>query len=80
MDSISNMTLADASPGESVVLGRPSAPTREVLRLMEMGLVPGADVVVTRRAPFGDPLEVITGTTRLCVRKDDAARFPVERP
>lgn len=50
-----------------------------VLRLKEMGLVEGARVVLTRRAPFGDPLEIEVRGTRLCLRKADAARFRVRR-
>lgn len=47
------------------------------VRLMEMGLVPGAAVTVTRTAPLGDPLEVAVCGTRLCLRKLDAHRFVV---
>jgi ferrous iron transport protein A len=48
-----------------------------VLRLKEMGLVEGARIVLTRRAPFGDPLELVVRGTRLVLRKEEAARFGV---
>lgn len=48
-----------------------------VLRLREMGLVEGSRVVLTRRAPFGDPLEIEVRGTRVCLRRADAARFAV---
>jgi len=48
------------------------------VRLMEMGLVPGATVTITRTAPLGDPLEVAVCGTRLCLRKNDAHRFVVD--
>ncbi|MBU0742442.1 ferrous iron transport protein A [bacterium] len=43
------------------------------LRLMEMGLTPGADVSVLRVAPFGDPIEILVRGTRLSIRKREAA-------
>ncbi len=49
------------------------------IRLMEMGLVPGAAVTITRVAPLGDPLEVAVCGTRLCLRKADAHRFVLVR-
>ena len=51
-----------------------------VLRLFEMGLTRGCRVVVTRRAPLGDPLEIEVRGTRLCLRNDDARRFVVDAP
>jgi Fe2+ transport system protein FeoA len=48
-----------------------------LVRLWEMGLVPGTAVRVTRRAPWGDPLEVHVRGTRLVLRAADAARFAV---
>ena len=47
------------------------------LRLMELGLVPGATVTVTRVAPLGDPLELSVLGTRVCVRKQAASAFVV---
>jgi ferrous iron transport protein A len=48
-----------------------------LLRLWEMGLVPGTPVRVTRRAPWGDPLEVEVRGTRLVLRAAEARRFAV---
>lgn len=47
------------------------------LRLCEMGLVPGTVVRVTRRAPWGDPLEIAVRGTRLVLRAADATVFVV---
>ena len=49
--------------------------TATVVRLFELGMVPGTPVSVTRVAPVGDPLELMILGTRLCVRREDAARF-----
>ena len=48
------------------------------LRLMEMGLTPGAHVKVVGAAPLGDPLELELRGYRLSVRKSEAARVQVE--
>jgi len=41
-------------------------------RLQDLGLVPGTDVKVIRRAPLGDPLEVELRGYRLCLRRSEA--------
>ncbi len=41
-------------------------------RLMELGLVTGAEVRVLRRAPLGDPLHVRVGDYELSLRADEA--------
>ncbi|MBN2445258.1 MAG: ferrous iron transport protein A [Phycisphaerae bacterium] len=41
-------------------------------RLMEMGLITGAEVRVLRRAPLGDPLQIRVGDCELAVRASDA--------
>jgi ferrous iron transport protein A len=42
------------------------------LRLMEMGLVPGAPVRVVRTAPLGDPLQVCVRSYHLALRRVEA--------
>lgn len=49
-----------------------------LLRLREMGMTPNSEVTVTRRAPFGDPIEVQIRGTRLCLRRVHAACFRVK--
>jgi ferrous iron transport protein A len=48
------------------------------LRLLEMGLTPGAVVAVVGRAPLGDPLEIEVRGYRLSIRKAEAARVEVD--
>lgn len=54
--------------------------TREpiMLRLMEMGLVPGAPVRVRKAAPFGGPLELEVRGYLLSIRREQAQRLSVE--
>jgi ferrous iron transport protein A len=70
--------LGEQPPGSTVVVEHlDGALDATAVRLMEMGLVPGAVVTITRAAPFGDPLEIAVCGTRLCLRRDDARRFVV---
>ena len=50
------------------------------LRLLEMGLTPGASVRVVAHAPLGDPLELEVRGYRLSLRRSDAARVAVAAP
>jgi ferrous iron transport protein A len=47
------------------------------LRLLEMGLTPGAEVCLLGTAPLGDPLEFELRGYRLSVRKSEAARIVI---
>ena len=72
-------TRLDAvAPGRAVIVDHiEGAVDGTVLRLMELGLVPGASVTVTRRAPLGDPLELSVLGTRVCVRRKEARAFVI---
>jgi len=47
-------------------------------RIMDMGLVKGAEIEVERVAPLGDPLEVKIKGYHLSLRKVEAAKIYVE--
>ena len=47
-------------------------------RIMDMGLVKGAEIEVERVAPLGDPLEVKIKGYHLSLRKSEAAGIFVE--
>jgi len=47
------------------------------LRLMEMGLVPGAPVRVVKSAPMGDPIEVCIHNYHLALRRTEARSIQV---
>jgi ferrous iron transport protein A len=48
-------------------------------RLLAMGLTPGAEFCVRRRAPLGDPIEIAVRNFTLTLRKAEAAILVVER-
>lgn len=47
------------------------------LRLMEMGVVPGAPVRVVKAAPLGDPIQVCVRDCHLALRRSEARAIEV---
>jgi Fe2+ transport system protein FeoA len=72
------MRLSQFQPGKGgkIILVQSEGPVGQ--RLMEMGLIEGADVQVVRIAPLGDPIEVLVQNYRLSLRKVEADRVEVE--
>lgn len=77
LEEMTGPRLDTLPKGARCVLGAPDGFDPMVMRLLELGMTAGAEVTLTRRAPWGDPLEVSVRGTRLCMRRSDAARFPV---
>ena len=46
-------------------------------RLLTLGLYPGVQIEVLRRAPLGDPIQVRSGSTLLSIRKTEAEGIKV---
>lgn len=46
-------------------------------RLMDLGLVPDAEVLVLRRAPLNDPIEVRIANAYVALRREEAERIEV---
>lgn len=72
-------TLGQVELGQRCVVERLDLPRREALRLMEMGLTPGAAVRVLRRAPLGDPILLRVRGYSLSIRNSEACRIEVQR-
>lgn len=66
--------LADGEVG--IIVGIECAPP-VARRLMEIGLTPGTEITVLRRAPLGDPLEVTVRGIHLSVRRSEARSIDV---
>lgn len=47
-------------------------------RLLAMGFTPGAEVMIRKKAPLGDPVELCLRGYELAIRLDDAARIEVQ--
>ena len=66
-------TLADLSPGQRADVLSVSGDPALVQRLYEFGLLEGEQVEVIARALLGDPIEISLGSSRLSLRKSEAA-------
>jgi Fe2+ transport system protein FeoA len=77
----------------SVATGRPlgdlSARTRAVVLsieaeeefmrpLLDLGLTPGTPILIVRRAPLGDPIEILVRGCHFSIRREEANRILVE--
>ncbi len=51
--------------------------TAHGLRLMELGVVPGAPVRVVKSAPLGDPLQICVRDYHLALRRSEAQSITV---
>ena len=47
------------------------------LRLMELGVVPGADVRIVKTAPLGDPIQICVRDSHLALRRSEAQSITV---
>jgi ferrous iron transport protein A len=71
-------TLAELRVGATASVREVQGFDDVALRLMEMGLTPGALVAVVGEAPLGDPLELEVRGYRLSVRRSEAQRIEVD--
>lgn len=64
--------LSELVPGEKGGVARVAAEGQIRRRLLDMGVTPGAAVVMRKKAPLGDPLEVTVRGYELTLRKSEA--------
>src|SRR5689334_2122531 len=67
-------TLADLRSGEQGILDRLDLPEDIARRLMELGFLPGNEVVPARRAPGGGPRVFRVDGSEVALRHETAAR------
>ncbi|MBL9122042.1 MAG: ferrous iron transport protein A [Planctomycetaceae bacterium] len=72
------MTLADLQIGGRGRVREVAGGDDVTLRLLEMGMTPGAVVELVGQAPLGDPLEFSLRGYFLSVRRAEAARVAIE--
>jgi ferrous iron transport protein A len=72
-------TLAQLKPGDRAIIRHVCGESSGLYqRLMEIGLLEGAEVQLVRFAPLGDPLQVRLRDSHFSLRKRDAASVQVE--
>ena len=70
--------LSDFSVGERGTVKTVSGEGRIRRRLFDMGVTPGAEVMLRKKAPLGDPIEVTLRGYELTLRKTEAALVTME--
>lgn len=78
-DGKATTTLDKAELNVDYVIIACKLPIRLQTRFEELGFVAGIKVVVTKKAPFGDPLELDIMGYSLCVRASEAKHITIAR-
>lgn len=71
-------SLSELKIGEHGVILSVSGEGRVRRRLFDMGVTPGARVLMRKKAPLGDPLEINIRSYELTLRKSEAACVTLE--
>ena len=78
MQSVGSINVGDVVTLNTVLIGtsgtivKVDGEGRVRRRLFDMGLTPGAEVFLRKKAPLGDPLEITLRGYELSLRKDEA--------
>lgn len=72
-----NMTLDKLAIGETGIIQTVGGEGILRRRLLDMGLTPRTRVMVRKRAPLGEPLEIFLRGYELTLRADEASKISV---
>lgn len=70
--------LAELHPGGRARVRRVHGAPDFSRRMSELGLVPGTEIRMVRRAPFGDPIEFVVRGTHFSIRRAEAEGIRVD--
>ena len=70
--------LSEFSIGESGRVTKVDGEGRIRRRIFDMGITPGAEIFLRKKAPLGDPIEVTIRGYELTLRKDEANLVSLE--
>ena len=65
-------SLKDLAPGEKAIVSKLVGAGSIRRRIIDMGIVPGAEIEMERYAPLGDPIEIKLKGYHLSLRKEEA--------
>ena len=71
-------TLDLFSVGESGTVKTVSGEGKSKRRLFDMGITPGAEILMRKKAPLGDPIEITLRGYELTLRKTEAVCVKTE--
>ena len=72
------MTLDNLKVGDSCLVKKISGEGRIRRRIFDMGITPGTEIYLRKKAPLGDPLEITVRGYELTLRKQEAELVEVE--
>lgn len=72
-------SLRDLTPGEKARVGKITGTGPIKRRMVDMGVVPGAEIEMIRYAPLGDPIEIKIKGGHLSLRLEEAERIIVSQ-
>ena len=75
---MTNKLLSEFSVGERGSVKAVSGEGKMRRRLFDMGVTPGAEIFLRKKAPLGDPLEVTIRGYELTLRKTEVACVEME--
>ncbi len=70
--------LSDFNVGETGHIVKVEGEGKIRRRLFDMGVTPGADIILMKKAPLGDPIEITIRGYELTLRKNEAIYVTVE--
>lgn len=73
------MTLVDLEPNESCIVKTVGGSGELRQHFLDMGIIPGARITLSKVAPMGDPLEFRIHNYELTLRKADAMQISCEK-
>lgn len=71
-------TLKEIKCGKTVTVRKLNGEGALKRRIMDMGITKGAQILVRKVAPFGDPIEIFVRGYELSIRKSEAENIIVE--
>lgn len=71
-------SLKDFKPGEAGIVVKVVGEGPVKRRLFDMGITPGAEIIMRKTAPLGDPIEINIRGYELSVRKAEAEAILME--
>ncbi len=73
------VSLKELKPNESGIIKSIGGSGLIRRRLMDMGITPGAKIIMRKVAPLGDPIEINIRGYELSIRKTEADQVTVEK-
>ena len=71
------MTINDLAIGQSGIIDRVGGEGPLRLRFLDMGLIPGTQVLLEKIAPMGDPIQIQLRGYSLTIRREDASEISI---